>query len=119
MIVYKALSRDGKSQYQGHQWPLPPEDGEPGDWVEADRSRELVMCGWGIHGYDSMESAQREAGGYCIYEMELVDDDGEDDGLVTQAHEPGKVCGRKGRLLTMVLDEYGEAPITLADMAWQ
>ena len=86
-IVYKALCKDGKSTFQGWQWPLPTET-EPGEWVEVNPP--AVLCLHGFHGYRELEQAFAFNGDDDVYEMEISGD-------IHRDHE--KVVATKARLI--------------------
>ncbi|MET0685278.1 MAG: hypothetical protein ABW060_08175 [Solirubrobacteraceae bacterium] len=86
MIAYKFLRRDGTGVFSRHPWPL-PENGAPGDWVEA----RADPCHSGIHACrpeDLPLWLGRE-----LYEVELGGD---------VVAERTKVVAPRGRLLRRV-----------------
>lgn len=114
MIVYKALRVNGTSQYMGTYWPL-PRDGAPGEWMDiSDDDTPIGLCAWGLHGYLAEETAVAQGCSH-VYEMELLDKDGGDDGILKDLE---KACGHQARLLRLIRDENGPV-ITLAELVWQ
>jgi hypothetical protein len=90
-IVYKALKSDGTSVHQGWKWPLP---GQPGEWVEVEGKPEL--CKNGLHGYHTLEQAERLHEGASIYEMEV-------DGQTVE--DTDKLAATRARLVRLVSGE--------------